>query len=112
MDSLVSLKIKAAFRDPFVALGYLSSILKGFYYKIIYAYKGKRIQIGKNFKVRGPLKINGPGKVIIGDNVTIDGRGHPVTPFTHHRNAILSIGSNSFINGTRFGCSQKIEIGD
>jgi acetyltransferase-like isoleucine patch superfamily enzyme len=62
--------------------------------------------------VRGPLKIRGPGKVIIGDNVLIDGRGHPVTPFTHHKDAVISIGSNSFVNGTRFGCQKKITIGE
>lgn len=68
--------------------------------------------IGRNFRVRGKLKIRGPGRVIIGNDVIIDGRGHPVTPFTHHKNATISIGSNSFINGTRFGCRNKIMIGE
>jgi len=58
------------------------------------------------------LTIRGPGRVFVGDNVFIDGRGHPVTPFTHHVDALISIGSNSFLNGTRFGCQKKIVIGD
>jgi acetyltransferase-like isoleucine patch superfamily enzyme len=84
----------------------------GYYYKLKYSFFRRRTIFGKGFRVRGSLKIKGPGKVIIGDNVFIDGRGHPVTPFTYSKNAIISIGSNCFINGTRFGCQKEIVIGD
>ena len=41
-----------------------------------------------------------------------DGRGHPVTPFTHNGNVVITVGSNSFVNGTRFRCQKKIIIGE
>lgn len=72
----------------------------------------RRVVFGKRLLVRGHLKISGPGKVIIGDNVSIDGIGHPVTPFTHYKDAVISIGSNSFVNGTRFGCQTRITVGE
>lgn len=93
-------------------LDYLISHLNGFYYKMAFALlkKGK-VTIGKNFRVRGKLSIKGPGSVIFGNDVMIDGRGHPVTPFTHSRTAVIRIGDHSFINGTRFGCHDEIAIG-
>jgi acetyltransferase-like isoleucine patch superfamily enzyme len=56
--------------------------------------------------------VKGPGTVLIGNNVRINGTSHAVTPWTYDRNAIISIGNNVFLNGTRFGCRQKIDIGD
>ena len=81
------------------------------YYKIKYKLTGQRIVWGKNVRITGKLIVSGPGKVIIGDNVFIDGSGQPVTPFTHSSDAQIVIGANSFLNGTRFGCVDRIEIG-
>lgn len=92
-------------------LNYLLSRTNGFYYRIKFKLLGKRVTIGRHFKVRGNLKINGPGRVIIGNNVLIDGRGHPVTPYTYSKGALIKIGDHSFINGTRFGCQDAIDIG-
>ena len=57
----------------------------------------------------GTLRAQGPGTVIIGDDCIVDDL---FTPFTHHPLAKIQIGKNSFINGTRLGCFQKIEIGE
>lgn len=105
-------KIQRSIAHPFQTFGYIFALLRGCYYKLKYGLFNNRVTLGKRLLVRGPLKIKGPGKVIIGDNVSIEGRGHPVTPFTHHKDALLTIGSNSFINGTRFGCQTRITIGE
>ena len=69
----------------------------------------KRVAWGKNLRIQGWMSVRGPGQVIIGDNVTI---GMTVTPWTYSAQAIILIGSNVYLNGTRFACKQKIEIGD
>lgn len=79
-------KIKEGIKNPIKSYSYLMSIFNGCYYKIKYKLLKKNVQIGKNFKVIRILSIKGPGKVRIGDNV--------------------------FLNGTRFGCRKRIEIGD
>ncbi len=46
--------------------------------------------------------------VVIGDNVRF---GMTVTPWTHHRDAMITIGDDSYINGASFGCRKSITIG-
>ena len=64
------------------------------------------MKISKRFMLRGP------GRIVIGDGVVSDGGPHPVTLFTHSPGADLQIGNGVFLNGTRFGCSERIEVGD
>jgi acetyltransferase-like isoleucine patch superfamily enzyme len=106
-------RIKGGLKHPNRAMAYLSMIIRGFYYKSKYCLvRKKKIHIGKNFKVRKKLSIRGPGRVMIGDNVVCDGTSHPVTLWTYSEDAIISIDNNVFLNGTRFGCREKIEIGN
>ena len=90
---------------------YILGVLNGFYYKLKFKLVRKRVKIGKDFRVRGKIRIRGPGLVIIDDGVHIDGRGYPVTPYTHSKDAVIKIGAHSFLNNTRFGCRDQIEIG-
>jgi acetyltransferase-like isoleucine patch superfamily enzyme len=104
--------MEKAFRNPIKAGSYAALILRGYYYKIKYATLRKNVEIGRKLKVRKKLSIKGPGKVKMGDNVHIDGTSNPVTPWTTSKEAEIIIGNNVFLNGTRFGCAKKIEIGD
>lgn len=92
-------------------ISYIICRVNGFYYRSKFKVFRKKVQIGKSFKVRGRLRIKGPGMVIIGDNVHIDGKGQSVTPYTYSKTAVIRIGSNSYLNKTRFGCQDGIEIG-
>lgn len=67
-----------------------------------------RVRIGRNLFLTGRLEIRGPGSVIIGDNVNV---GMTVTPYTYSRDSVIQIGDRVFLNGARFGCKQRIEIG-
>jgi acetyltransferase-like isoleucine patch superfamily enzyme len=96
-------------RHPSKSIQYSKSVLKGYYYKIIYRLFNRSVKIGKQFRVTGRLIIKGPGKVIIGHNVLLSDR---VTPWTYSKEAEIIIGSNVFLNGTRFGCRNRIEVGD
>lgn len=67
-----------------------------------------RITIGRNLILDGKLIVRGPGRVTLGNDVIVSMR---VTPFTYDANAAIEIGDKAFLNGTRFGCKQKISIG-
>ncbi len=67
-----------------------------------------RLSIGRNFKLDGKLRVRGPGRVVIGDNVLVS---MVVTPFTYSPEAVIEIGNDVFLNGTRFGCKQQIHVG-
>jgi acetyltransferase-like isoleucine patch superfamily enzyme len=45
---------------------------------------------------------------VIGDNVVV---GMVVTPYTYSADAVITIGDGTFLNGTRFGCKQRIDVG-
>ena len=80
--------------------------------RLKYSFVTKWAVFRKGLRGRGTLKISGRGKVIMGDNVLIDGRGDPVIPFIHHKDVVISICSTSFVNGVRFGRQTKITIGE
>lgn len=70
---------------------------------------GTRVTVGQRFSLQGKLLLSGPGTVVFGDDVIVDA---VATPFTHGRDAVIRIGSRSFVNGTRFGASREIRVGD
>jgi len=92
-------------------LSYLIGKLNVLWYRMKYSLLGRRIVWGKNVRINGKFIVVGKGKLVIGDDVRINGKGHPVTPFTHSSSAEIVIGNRSFLNGTRFGCVKKIEVG-
>jgi acetyltransferase-like isoleucine patch superfamily enzyme/membrane-bound acyltransferase YfiQ involved in biofilm formation len=95
-------------RQPRVAWQALWSIIKGHWCKLSYPARGIRFRAGRNFRVQGKLIVRGPGRVEFGDNVLVGGR---TTPWTHHPDAVITVGNNTFLNGTRFGAVQRIEVG-
>jgi len=112
MPLIFSDKVLKALKHPVLATQYLFDAWRGFHIKIRYEYILRRAKIGKKVRVRGKCIIRGPGKIIIGDHVFINGDGHPVTLFTHHQDARIIIGSHTFLNGPRFGCQVRITVGD
>jgi len=107
-----TVKIKKGLKNPKETYKYLASILKGLYYKLKYIVLRKNVQIGKGFRVRKNLSIKGSGKVIMGNYVFVNGTSHDVTPWTYDKKSTIVIGNSVVLNGTRFGCKKRIEIGD
>jgi maltose O-acetyltransferase len=97
-----------ALRRPIAAKRAVYSLLRGHGYRLWYRCKGIRFSAGRNFRVDGSLKVRGPGRVVFGNNVTV---GMEVTPYTHAPDALIEIGDDSYLNGTRFGCRQLIRVG-
>lgn len=71
-----------------------------------------KVQIGRRVRVWVWPRIAGPGKIMIGDKVCfVDNYGHRAHLVTCTSEALISIGAQSAIGGTKFCCSQRIEIG-
>ncbi len=73
-----------------------------------YPARGIRFSAGRGFRVQGRLIVRGPGRVRFGDDVRV---GMTVTPWTHTADALIDVGHETFLNGTRFGCARSISIG-
>lgn len=89
--------------------GWIRGILARPAWKLSELRGGPRVRVGRRFCLYGNIRFSGPGSLILGDDVIVGG---DCTPFTHGSDAVLKIGSRTFLNGTRFGCSKSIEVGD
>jgi acetyltransferase-like isoleucine patch superfamily enzyme len=105
--------LRAARRQPGYAISAAASIAKGFYYRAKFRVLGKRVEIGRRFRVTGRLDIRGPGRVIFGDNCFVNSTYvQPTTPWTHAPDAVIRFGNGVGLAGTRIGCSMLVEVGD
>jgi acetyltransferase-like isoleucine patch superfamily enzyme len=95
-------------RHPGVALREGVALIKGYLCRLVCLLRGCRLEVGRNFRVEGWLSVRGPGRVVIGDDVRI---AMTVTPWTNTPNALIHIGSGSYVNGASFGCHREIRIG-
>jgi acetyltransferase-like isoleucine patch superfamily enzyme len=101
-------QLARAVRDPARAWSVGLSLLKGWWYKLTYPARGIRFSAGRGFRVTGRLIVRGPGRVRFGDHVRV---GMTVTPWTHTSEAVIDVGDETFLNGTRFGCARSITVG-
>jgi acetyltransferase-like isoleucine patch superfamily enzyme len=101
-------KIRRGLKNPTVAWGAVSARIRGRLFTYWCGLFRPRVRVGRNLILAGKLIIRGPGQVIIGDNVNV---GMLVTPFTYSPGAVIRIGDAVFLNGTRFGCKERIDIG-
>jgi len=89
-------------------LGWIRGMVRRPVWILRAVFGGSRIRVGRRFSLMGSLEARGPGQVVIGDDVIVAGW---TTPYTHNTNAAIRIGDRCFVNGTRFGCSELIELG-
>lgn len=71
-------------------------------------FSGTRFRGGRGLSLQGRLRLSGPGTVVFGDEVVI---GAPTDIFTETADAVVEVGSSTFLNGTRVGCARRIVIG-
>lgn len=95
--------------DPGLAYRRVRALAKGHWYKFWFRLRGFRFTAGRNFRVNGSLSLRGPGTVIFGDDILINGH---VTPWTQSPDARIVVGNNVMLGSTRFGCVKEIVIGD
>jgi len=94
--------------NPMRGLATARALLKGWWYKLYLPLRGVRFRAGRNFRVFGSLSVRGPGRVVFGRDVVLYGR---VTPWTHSRNAVITVGKGTHMDGVRIGCIQRVRIG-
>src|SRR5918992_579426 len=94
--------------EPRRALAAARAVATGIAFRAYYRALG-RLRAGRNLRVFGWLSIRGPGEVILGDDVVIEG---VVTLWTHAPRARIVIGDRVILGGTAFGCVREIRIGD
>lgn len=105
--------LKRAWQNPRAALTTGAALGRGAYYRIKFRVSGQRVIIGQFFEVVGRLEIRGPGTVIFGNKCrVVSSRLAPTTLFTHSPEALIKFGDRVLLTGTRFGCEQRIEVGD
>ena len=102
-------KVRRAVREPGAAWVWATSLLRGHWVRLWCRIRGIDFTVGRNFRVVGRIVFRGPGRVVFGDDVIVD---RVVTPWTHAPDAVIEVGSRSYLNGTRFGCQQSIVIGE
>ena len=105
-------KLRKARENPRRAFMFMLYRSRGHYYKLKFRLLNRNVKIGRNFYVRGSLRIKGPGRVRIGNNVEIDRGNFPVTPYTNNSDAEILVGDGAKLRAVRFSCCQRIEIGD
>lgn len=101
-------KLINAFKHPIDSFRAIKSIFLGRFLALWWKCTFKRVHVGKDFRTEHWVSIKGPGTVIFGDNIRI---GMPITPWTYHKDAVINIGGETFLNGTRFACAKEINIG-
>jgi acetyltransferase-like isoleucine patch superfamily enzyme len=105
--------LKRAAQEPRMAFDTAGGLLRGHYYRIKFRLLGRRVSIGRFFRVNGPLDIRGPGKVVFGDYCTVvSSRLRPTTPYTHSPNAEIRFGNRVMLTRTRIGCENLVEVSD
>lgn len=105
-------KIQKGIRNPSRGLGYILSLLNAARYRLLFHLLGRDVKIGRNLKVRNKLGIKGPGKVTLEDNILIEGGPFKInTLYTFDRNAEITVGANTYLNGLRVSCRKKVGIG-
>ncbi len=100
-------------KDPGPTLKTAVALCRGVYYRQKYRLLGRKVIIGRRFRVYGRgFDIRGPGMVIFGDNCTIlTYKSGPTTPWTHSPDAVIRFSDRVRISSSRFGCAKLIEVG-
>ncbi|MFN8652029.1 MAG: acyltransferase [Gemmatimonadales bacterium] len=101
-------RIGQVLASPGHALSVGMALARGHWTRLWCRVRGVRFTAGKGLRVFGKLSIRGPGQVIFGDNV---GVWETVTPWTYDRDAVITVGDNVMLGGTKFGCKKEITIG-
>jgi len=104
-------KIKKIKSNPGGAVRLGVALLRGFLVKIG-CMTNPNIEIGSDLRVYCWPRISGPGKVIIGDKVSMyfSFLRRP-SILTHTKDSVVTIGNGSILTGTRISCVDSVTIG-
>lgn len=105
--------LKRLSKSPFLLLPAAFAWLRGWWYRIKFRLQFKKFTAGRFFRVYGPLVVSGPGRVKLGSNCLIISNAiKPVCIRTLSREAVVTLGDSSGLNGTSIQAVERVEIGD
>lgn len=108
----LSEKILKARANPAAAREFLFSLLMGKLLSLRIRIRSPRVQIGSRFRALSGMYVEGPGKVIIGNDVLVALNFLRIPSIiTHLPESCVIIGDGTFLGGTRISCVSRIEIG-
>jgi acetyltransferase-like isoleucine patch superfamily enzyme len=70
-----------------------------------------RVSIGRRLVGNGRLRISGPGRVVLGDDVNAWSHAEVNRLITIQSNAVIRIGHNARLNGCTIIAAERVEIG-
>lgn len=100
-------RLTRAARHPGEGIAVGWSLVRGWWYKLSYPARGIRFRAGRNFRVRGTLSVRGPGAVVMGDDVCVEGF---VTPWTYAADAVIAAAAG-ILPGTEIGANSVVGFG-
>lgn len=100
--------VRRALRDPRKGWHVGKSVLRGQLYLWWFRLRGKRFRAGRGFRVLSHFTVQGPGEVILGDNVMIN---DPAKFWTLTPEARIVIGDDTMMGATEFACAEEIVVG-
>jgi len=99
--------------EPHLLLTGVIGLINGYWHKLKFRLTGKKVKIGRMFRVYGNLRIMGSGRVTMGDNCVVQSKLFKAAAFlTVSPEARIHIGHHATFNGTTLQCFDRITIGD
>ena len=99
--------------DPAVILEYVTAFVRGLYYIVYFRVFRRNVKIGFPFSAFAPVKIVGPGSVVIGKYCCASLNVFKgLTIVTHYPDSLIRIGEGCVLGGVTIRCGKYIEIGD
>ena len=100
-------------KSPRLLLPAALAWLNGLWHRFKWLITGRRVRVGRYFRVYGPLVLSGPGRVEFGDDCLIISNAiKPVVVRTLSADALVSLGRHTGLNGTAINCVQRVRIDD
>jgi acetyltransferase-like isoleucine patch superfamily enzyme len=100
-------------KNPHLLLPAGIAWLRGWWYRIVFFLQGRHFRAGPLFRVYGPLRVTGPGRVRFGRNcLIISDAIKPVCIRTLAPDALVTMDDHAGLNGTSIQCVQRVEIGE
>ena len=86
-------------------------LISGFWVWWLKLRHGDRLEIGRNFETNGRLVIQGPGRVILGDDIKAWCHAEKNVLITYTPDSRISVGAGTRLNGVGIMAYTTIEIG-
>lgn len=110
---MITENLAKARTDPRNACHVGCALFRGFLIKSQYRLFNPQVTIGKDFRAYCNLRIIGPGRVVIGDKVSVNLSFLRVpTIVTYCKDSEVRIGNGCYLGGIRISCVGCVTIGD